>query len=236
MSNTVVRSALVTGSAQGIGAAIVEKLQHQGIEVIGVDLLDDHLADRAYRVDLSDWDAVGQLLDDVQYVDILVNNAAVLIERSITEYSEHDFALTHDVNLRAPFLLSRDLGTKMGARGFGRIINVSSVAARTGGLSDSAVYSASKAGLVSMTKYFARTLGPSGVTCNAVLPGAIETPMAQAQWERNPHLRDSIRERIPLGRYGTGADVAEVVGFLASDGAGFVTGVCIDVNGGWIMV
>ena len=64
----------------------------------------------------------------------------------------------------------------------------------------------------------------------------VETPMAQAQWERNPHLRDSIRERIPLGRYGTGADVAEVVGFLASDGAGFVTGVCIDVNGGWIMV
>lgn len=236
MSDTTPRSALVTGSAQGIGAAIVEKLQEQGLEVIGVDLLEDRQANHSYRVDLSDWDAVHELLSDVQHVDILVNNAAVLIEQSVTDYSARDFALTHDVNLRAPFLLSRELGTSMKARGFGRIINVSSVGARTGGLSDSAVYCASKAGLISMTKHFARILGPGGVTCNAVLPGAIETPMAKAQWERHPHLHDEILQRIPLGRYGTGADVAEVVGFLASDGAGFVTGVSIDVNGGWIMV
>jgi NAD(P)-dependent dehydrogenase (short-subunit alcohol dehydrogenase family) len=165
-----------------------------------------------------------------------VNNAAVLVEKSVSEFTESQFALIHDVNLRAPFLLCRTAGPAMGARGFGRIINVSSVGARTGGLSDSAVYSASKAGLVSMTKHFARILGPGGVTCNAVLPGAIETPMAAAQFARDPDLRESILQRIPLGRYGSGDDVAEAVSFLASDAAGFITGVSLDVNGGWIMV
>lgn len=236
MSKQVSRTAMVTGSAQGIGAAIVASLQNHGIRVIGVDKQPDSQADVSVQVDLSDWLAIEGLRKYLVDIDILVNNAAVLVEKSVSEFTESQFALIHDVNLRAPFLLCRTAGPAMGARGFGRIINVSSVGARTGGLSDSAVYSASKAGLVSMTKHFARILGPGGVTCNAVLPGAIETPMAAAQFARDPDLRESILQRIPLGRYGSGDDVAEAVSFLASDAAGFITGVSLDVNGGWIMV
>lgn len=228
--------ALVTGSAQGIGAAIVAEFQQRGIRVIGVDRSNDEVSDEFLQVDLADWDAVHDLAKRASEIDILVNNAALLNERSVKEYSQDDFAVLHNVNLRAPFILCRELGPLMMSRGFGRIVNISSVGSRTGGLSDSAVYSASKAGLNSMTKHFARILGPGGVTCNAVLPGAIETPMAKAQWVRHPDLRSSILDRIPVGRFGTGEDVAHVVAFLASEGAGFVNGVSIDVNGGWVMV
>ena len=117
---------------------------------------------------------------------MLVNNAAVLVEKPIEETSIDEFDVTMAVNLRAPFLLSRAFGAGMRQRGWGRIVNIASIAARTGGTSQVAAYAASKAGLVALTKNFARNYGPDGVTVNAVCPAGILTPMADAQERVKP--------------------------------------------------
>jgi NAD(P)-dependent dehydrogenase (short-subunit alcohol dehydrogenase family) len=138
------------------------------------------------------------------------------------------------VNFVAPFILSQILGQRMTERGWGRIINIASIGAPTGGNIMSAPYAASKAALVALTKNLARNYGPSGVTVNAIAPGAIDTPMARGQLgSSNPALEDLVA-LIPLGRLGSPAQVAAVVSFLASERSSFVTGATIDVNGGWL--
>ena len=235
MSSEQRRTAVVTGSAQGIGAAISRAFRARGVTVIGVDRQLDRESDVYIQADLSDWDVVMEVAERTRDADILVNNAATLIQRPVADYVAEDFELLHNINLRAPFLLCREAGAAMAQRGFGRIINISSVGARTGGMSDSAVYAASKAGVLTMTRHFARVFASRGVTSNSVLPGAIDTPMTQAQRERDPAMGDSVVDIVPVGRWGTGDDVAEAVAFLAGDGASFINGVGLDVNGGWIM-
>lgn len=230
-----IRRALVTGSAGGIGAATSRALTEIGYDVVGVDVAPSG-ASGQLCYDLGLWDACLELCAEVGPIDVLVNNAAVLIETTPSELTEREFTTLINVNLRAPFLLSRELSVGMRERGFGRIINVSSIGARTGGVSQSSVYAATKAGLLSLTKHFARTFGEYGVTVNAVAPGAIDTPMSLAQRARNPKMHDDVRRAVPTGRWGTPEEVAAVVSFLASDHAAFVNGVTIDVNGGWVMV
>jgi 3-oxoacyl-[acyl-carrier protein] reductase len=123
----------------------------------------------------------------------------------------------------------------MKERGWGRIVNISSVGARTGAVSQAAVYAATKAGLIALTKNFARNYGPFGVTVNAVAPGAIETPMVAGQAQVTPGFLDQITPQIPLRRFAQPSELAAVVAFLASDAASFVTGATVDVNGGWFM-
>ncbi len=231
------RVALVTGSAGGIGRATAVMLAAAGHDVIGVDLRDQphDSAVRAVQLDLADAQAVEGLINAVGRVDVLVNNAAVLIERPLGEISLDEFERMVAVNQRAAFQLSRGLAAGMRTRGWGRIVNVASVGARTGGVTQSGVYAMTKAALVTLSKAFARDLGPHGITVNAVAPGLIDTAMSREQEVRVPGFRDRSSVQAALRRWADPAEVASVIEFLASDRASFVTGATIDVNGGWFM-
>ena len=228
------RTALVTGSARGIGAAICRALKKDGFEVIGADIIEHEHddSDRYIEIDLSEPSECERLIAEAGGVDVLVNNAAIFFHKPIPEFTIDDFDYTIAVNLRANFLICRGLVEGMKERGWGRIINISSVGARTGGVSDSAVYNATKAAMISLTKNFARNYGPHGVTANAVAPGFVDSFMTS-------HVPDELKalytSQIPLGRPSQPEEIAGVVAFLAGEGASFVTGATIDVNGGWVM-
>jgi len=229
-----VRTALVTGSSGGIGSAVVTKLEHSGHHVIGVDI--DQSSGRADdMVDLSSWTDCVAVARRLAPVDVLINNAAMLVELPSEDITKAEFDAVISVNLVAPFLLMRELVPGMAERGFGRVVNIASVACRTGGTRVTGVYAASKAGLVSLTKNFAREYSARGVTVNAVAPGAIDTPMSRGQMSRDEALERRILAQLPVGRLGTPVEVAALVSFLASDDASFVTGTTIDVNGGLVM-
>ena len=224
----------MTGSARGIGRAIAEALARDGLAVVGVDVADQDQEplERSLSADLSQPGECRRVVEEAGPVDVLVNNAAILIHKPIDEFAVEEFDRTIAVNLRAPFLLCQAALPGMSGRGWGRVVNISSVGARTGGVSQSAVYNATKAAVISLTKNIARNYGRHGITANAVAPGAVETFMTS-------HIPADERRKyvaqIPLGRFSEPAEIASVVAFLASDAASYVTGATIDVNGGWVM-
>jgi NAD(P)-dependent dehydrogenase (short-subunit alcohol dehydrogenase family) len=233
------RVALVTGSARGMGRAMCDVLADSGHRVVGLDRLDQDKGslERIVTADLTDPLVPAQVVAEVLAMegrlDILVHNAAVLIhEHPIPEVTLDDYDLQTSVNLRAVFFLSQAAAEAMRPNGWGRIIAISSVGARTGGLSNSAIYAATKGGTIALMKNFARNYGRHGITANAVAPGAIEGFMTE-------HLtaaeREAFTANVPLGRFADPIEVAHVVDFIASDRASFVNGATIDVNGGWVM-
>ena len=228
--------ALVTGSAQGIGRAIADALVGRGYGVVGADIqVQEGAGFEVVELDVADTGACRRAVAELGHVDVLVNNAGVLVEKSPESLSDEEFDLTMAVNLRAPFVLSVAVSDGMKERRWGRIVNISSVGARTGGISQSSAYAASKAGLLALTKNFARNLGPFGITTNAVLPGAIASPMALEQFKNDRSLEREVVAANPTGRLGSPEEVASVVAFLVSDEAAYLNGGCIDVNGGWVM-
>ena len=231
---TDTRTALVTGSARGIGRAIAEVLAASGHRVIGLDILEQDAGpcERVIRADLTDPAVPARVIAEDGPFDVVVNNAALFIHQPLPEVTLEDFDRQVAVNFRATFLLCQAAAPLMAARGWGRIVNISSIGARTGGISQSAVYNATKAAIISLTKNFARNYGGDGVTANAVAPGAVESYMTQ---HIIPEYREQYIAQIPARRFSEPSEIAAVVDFLVSDRAAYVNGAVIDVNGGWLM-
>jgi 3-oxoacyl-[acyl-carrier protein] reductase len=221
------RVALVTGGGRGIGEAIAHTLRARGATVVAGDL-----AGGDVELDVRSSPSWEAALEQHGPFDILVNNAAVAIQRPFFEIGEAEWDEVLAVNLRGVFLGCRIVGRPMRDRGFGRIVNLSSLAGQAGSLVNGAHYSASKAGILALTKVVAKELAPHGVTVNAVAPAAIDGP---AMAGLTPEQVDGIRRSIPIGRLGTPEEVGELVAYLASDQAAFITGATFDVNGGLLM-
>jgi 3-oxoacyl-[acyl-carrier protein] reductase len=243
------RTALVTGAAgAGIGGATARRMASEGASIVALDNHSERLRETGSvlrsdyqvsvyeaHVDLRDRDGVDQALADAREalgpIDTLVNNAAISIQGSIFEQSPEVFDDVIAVDLTACWYLTRALIGSMRERGFGSIVNVSSVAAYNGGRGRQAPYSSAKAGLNELTRSVAIEGGPHGIRCNAVAPGFVESPFLAANRER---LAPQI-EATPLRRFARPDEIAEVIFFLASDSASFITGEVINVSGGWRM-
>ena len=236
--------AIVTGAGRGIGAAIAARLARCGAEVVVADLdlaaaeqvaaADDLLTAR--QVDVADWDAVHALVAETWEregrLDVFVNNAALTIARDFWDLTPDEWDEVMAVNLRGTLAGCRAAGERMRSQGSGRIINLSSLGGQQGSLAQGAHYSASKAGIIVLTKIAAAELAPHGVTVNAIAPAAIEGPQVDAL---PPERRDALAASIPLGRLGHPDEIAAVVAFLASEEAAYITGTTIDLNGGLFM-
>lgn len=236
------RVALVTGASRGIGKAIAEALARAGADVAvnyrfreqearTTSAAIEQLGRRAICVqaDVSRAAEVGRLVETVQarlgHIAILVNNAGITRPQPLTEITEQDWNEVIAANLTSVFLVTQAVVPAMRSVHWGRIVNLSSVAAQTGGVVGPH-YAASKAGILGLSHSYAHLLAKDGITVNAVAPALIETEMVTG----NPHAR---RDLIPVGRFGTVDEVADVVVTLVRNG--YVTGQTINVNGGWYM-
>jgi len=235
------RTAVVTGGAQGLGEAVARALHARGAAVVVADVdakgaervassLDERA--RAAEVDVRSRESVVALLDEAGRVDVLVNNAARTVSRAVWEIDQAEWDDVLAVNLRGVFFGCQVAGPRMREQGWGRIVNMASLAGQQGGAVAGAHYAASKAGIVVLTKVLAAELAPHGVTVNAVAPAAVRTPIFA---EMPPDRLEAARARIPVGRFGEPYEVAELVAFLCSDAAAYITGATLDVNGGLFM-
>ncbi|MCR4642728.1 MAG: 3-oxoacyl-[acyl-carrier-protein] reductase [Lachnospiraceae bacterium] len=239
------KTALVTGASRGIGRAIALKLAQLGAKVLvnysgsaekaqeTVELIRAAGGTaEALQCDVSDFQACGELAKKViaehGRLDILVNNAGITRDGLLMTMSEEDYDKVLDTNLKGAFNMIRHFSRAFLKQRSGRIINISSVSGVLGNAGQ-ANYSASKAGLIGLTKSAARELAGRGICVNAVAPGFIETDMTAAM---NEDIKKKAVEQIPVGRIGQPADIAEAVAFLAGDGAGYITGQVLCVDGG----
>lgn len=237
----MVGTALVTGAARGIGFAVSARLVEQGWTVAGCDMLEAGLRDaaerlgagfRPYSLDVTDEAAVNSVVERISAetggIHGLVNNAGITRDCLLMRMDLDSWNRVLGVNLTGAFLVTRAVAKIMMRQKAGSIVNVSSVVAMLGSAGQ-ANYSASKAGLLGFTRSLARELASRGVRVNAVAPGFIETEMTKALPEE---VRQGYASRIPLARMGRPEDVAEVVAFLLGDGASYLTGVVIPIDGG----
>ena len=233
------RVALVTGAAGGIGRATADLLERRGWEVARNDLPGVSVAGHSWPADVSDPDAVNALVrgisDRLGPVSLLVSNAAHMVMGPIEQVPESDFWRVVDTNLGGHFACVRACAPAMAQAGWGRIVALSSEWGQVGWPRASA-YSASKAGVISLTKALARQLGPSGITVNAIAPGVIDTPQLEIDAADLGRSLDETKRlyasSTPLGRIGRPEEVAATVAFLASEEAGTLTGQVLAPNGG----
>lgn len=239
--------ALITGAAGGIGRETALRLASEGAQIAALDLLDEvSETEEAVRqaggkalgvvVDVTKRDEVKEAVATVEArlgeITVAVNNAAISPTASFLDTDDELWRQTLAVNLTGPFIVGQEIGRLMAARGHGRIVNVSSVAA-TRAHENLAAYAASKAGLEALTRQMAFELGPHGIGVNAVAPGPILTPLNYAVL--GDDARAARLERMPAGRLGKPSDIASVVAFLASQDAEFLQGAVIPAEGGFFI-
>ena len=239
------KTAVVTGASRGIGAAIARKLASLGADVALIYAGNGELAEAVaeecrifgvkalpYRCDVSDFDrvkeTVGQIRQDFGGVQILVNNAGITRDGLAAAMKEEDFDAVLDTNLKGAFHMIRHVSGLMLRAKWGRIVNVSSVAGLMGNAGQ-ANYSASKAGIIGLTKSMARELAGRNICVNAIAPGFVETDMTNTLSET---VLENAIQMIPLQKLGKPEDIAEMVAFLASEKADYITGQVICVDGG----
>ena len=241
------KTALITGSARGIGRAIAERLASEGARIIISDVLEDVAQNTvkefkakgydavAIKADVSSFADAGRLIDEAikQYetLDIVVNNAGITRDTLMLRMKEADWDAVLNVNLKGAFLVTQAASKVMIKQRSGRIVNISSVVGRMGNAGQTN-YAASKAGLIGLTKAAAKELASRGITVNAIAPGFIKSEMTDKMPEA---ARERLSGGIPLGRLGLPEDVAAVTAFLVSDDAAYITGQVVGVDGGLLM-
>lgn len=239
--------ALVTGGARGIGLAIARRLAAEGVSIVVADIMEDVAKEAAAELaksgvktmalvmNVSNSESVAKAVADAKErmgrIDILVNNAGITRDGLIMRMKEEDWDAVLNINLKSVFLCTKEVVKVMAKQRYGRIVNIASVVAFMGNAGQ-ANYCAAKAGMVGLTKTTAREYASRGITVNAVAPGFIKTAMTDALPD---NVKQDMMNAIPLGSFGTPEDVAEAVTFLASPGAGYITGNTIHVNGGMYM-
>lgn len=240
-SNEMKKIALVTGGSRGLGRSIAEKFKLDGYDVAVNYHSNENAAKEfeqttgihAFKWDVSDFDQCERGIKQVcelfgGHVDILVNNAGITNDKMLHKMQLSDWMAVLSTNLDSVFNMSRSVIQSMRNNGFGRIINISSINGESGQVGQTN-YSASKAAIIGFTKSLALESAPKGITVNAIAPGYINTEMTCAIKEE---IRESIKALIPVKRFGKAEEIANVASFLASEGAAFITGAVIDVNGG----
>jgi len=238
---------IVTGGTRGIGKAIAEGLAKEGVNLaiagrnldaakeVAATLTASGIKAIGIRLDVSNSAEVIKAFEEVEKefnrVDILINNAGITKDGLLLRMKDEDWDSVMDINLKGVFLCSREAVKVMSGQRYGRIVNITSVAAFMGNPGQ-ANYSASKAGIVGFTKTIAKEYAGRGVTANAVAPGFIQTAMTDVLSDK---IKEEMKKLIPLGRFGTVEDVVNAVIFLASPASGYITGQVIHVNGGMYM-
>ena len=242
------KTAVITGGYSGIGRAVAEKLASKGADIalVGIGSDEDKQAAlkavgelgvkaQAYDCDVSDFAAgeavIKQVISDFGKIDILINNAGITRDKLMLNMTEAEFDAVIAVNLKGAFNMTKHVYKPFMRQRSGRIVNLASIVGLNGNAGQ-ANYCASKAGVIGMTKAVAKELAARNVTVNAVAPGYIDTPMTQALSDK---VKDEIAAMIPMKRRGLPEDVANVIAFLCSDYASYVTGEVIRVDGGIAM-
>ena len=246
--NLTDKVAIVTGASRGIGEAIAKQLSNCGAKIILIARNSDQLVAVKETIisnggiaesiagDVSNLNSISEIvtntIDKWGRIDILVNNAGIARDNIIMRMKEDDWDSVMNINLKGCFNGIKSVARPMIKNKTGRIINITSVIGQIGNAGQSN-YAASKAGIMGLTKSMAKELGSRNITVNAVAPGYITTDMTN---ELNDEVKEQLKSSIPLGRLGTPDDVANLVCFLASDEAGYITGQTFNVDGGMVMI
>lgn len=242
--------AIVTGAGRGIGRAIAGKLAEAGAKVVAADkdlsnaretaerITKQNREVRASRVDVTDEKSVKALIqstsESLGKLDILVNNAGIMFRTRLSEISLQEWESMIDVNLTGPFLCIKAVLPVMKEKGYGRIVNISSSAGRSVSTLGGAHYTASKAGLLGLTRAVAKEVASFGITVNAICPGLIDTKMVR-ETTTDDELQSFINS-FPIKRIGEPEEIGDLVVFLCSDKACYITGASMDINGGDLMM